>query len=98
LHRGRLKLVESVPNLVASHQSFVTLGFLALNEGARAALQAQGCEARLENKVWSARVPTGQLTRVLAALPQDGSAPASVLSSGSPLESAFLEALGEVKP
>ena len=92
MHKGRLLLLESVAELVRSHQSKVVLGFpggLELGAG----LEKLGYPGRLENKVWTVSVANEELGRAFEALRGLlGRAP-SVISFGSPLETAFLAAI-----
>jgi ABC-2 type transport system ATP-binding protein len=92
MHKGRLVLVDSVAELVRSHQSSVTLGFPGKEElGAQ--LEAMGFKARRENKVWTLVVANHALGDAFGRLSQVLGSPPSVLSFGSPLETAFLDAV-----
>jgi len=94
MHRGRLVLVDGVPELLRRFQSHVTLGF----EGAEALatrLKDFPWAAVREQGLWRVLVPNASLGEALRILePLAGGAP-SILSVGSPLESAFLEALAQ---
>jgi len=94
MHRGRLVLVDSVPALVSRHQSTVTLGFEGPEDlGPR--LAALPWPSALENRLWRVQAPHQDLGAAIRALePLAGKAP-SVLSVGSPLETAFLQALAQ---
>ncbi len=92
MHKGHLVLVDSVAELVRSHQSNVTLGFSGPADlGPR--LEALGLRARQENKVWTLVVSNRSLGTAFESLQKLLGVPPSVLSFGSPLETAFLEAV-----
>jgi ABC-2 type transport system ATP-binding protein len=94
MHKGRLVLVDSVAELVRSHQSSVTLGFSGGDDlGPR--LQALGLTAKRENKVWTLVVPNHELGPAFERLKNLLDTAPSVLSFGSPLETAFLEAVAK---
>lgn len=94
MHKGRLLLVESVAELVRSHQSKVVLGFPGGAElGSR--LDALGLHGRLENKVWTVSVANHEMGRAYEALQGLLGAAPSVISFGSPLETAFLAAIAK---
>jgi ABC-2 type transport system ATP-binding protein len=92
MHRGRLVLVDSVPALVSRYQSNVTLGFEGPPELADR-MRALPWPGILENRLWRVVVPHQNLGDALRALEPLAGAPPSVLSVGSPLETAFLETL-----
>ena len=94
LHKGRLLLLESVAELVRSHQSNVVLGFPGGAElGGR--LEALKLPGRLENRVWTVSVANHELGHAFEALQGLlGTAP-SIISFGSPLETAFLAAIAK---
>jgi len=94
MHKGRLVLVDSVAELVRSHQSSVTLGFSG-GEELGAKVQALGFDAKRENKVWTLIVPNHSLGAAFERLDPILGSPPSVLSFGSPLETAFLEAVAK---
>jgi ABC-2 type transport system ATP-binding protein len=94
MHKGRLVLVDSVAELVRSHQSSVTLGFSGGDElGPQ--LLAAGFKGKRENKVWTVVVPNHDLGPAFERLKKVLAAPPSILSFGSPLETAFLEAVAK---
>jgi ABC-2 type transport system ATP-binding protein len=92
IHRGRLILVAGVAELVSRYQSSVTLG-LEGGEELAAPLRELGFACVRESRVWAVSVPNARLAEALTALGRMGGRPPSVLSSGSPLETAFLEAI-----
>jgi ABC-2 type transport system ATP-binding protein len=92
MHKGRLVLVDSVAELVRSHQSSVTLGFSG-GPDLGAKLVAAGIQARQENNVWTLVVPNHDLGPAFDSLKKVLDEAPSVLSFGSPLETAFLEAI-----
>ncbi len=92
---GRMKVVDSVPNLVARHQSWVSLGFVKLDSRALAWLRRAKLRPRLENRIWNLRVRTESLKAVLAGLAPFHTSRPAVLSLGSPLETAFLKVMEE---
>jgi ABC-2 type transport system ATP-binding protein len=94
MHKGRLVLVDSVAELVRSHQSSVTLGFPG-GEELGPKLQALGLEGRRENKVWTLVVPNHDLGSAFERLKKLLDSAPSILSFGSPLETAFLEAVAK---
>jgi ABC-2 type transport system ATP-binding protein len=94
MHKGRLVLVDSVAELVRAHQSSVTLGFNG-GEELGGQLSALGLEGRRENKVWTVAVPNHELGKAMHDLTGLLKSPPSVLSFGSPLETAFLEAVAK---
>ena len=94
MHKGRLVLVDSVAELVRTHQSSVTLGFSgAVELGEK--LADLGFTGRRENKVWTVMVPNHELGAAFERLHKLLATPPSVLSFGSPLETAFLEAVAK---
>jgi ABC-type multidrug transport system ATPase subunit len=95
MHHGRLVLVDSVAELVRRHQSSVTLGVEG-GEELQAPLRDLGFTAVRESRLWAVAVPNARLNEALGALAGLGTAAPSVLSSGSPLETAFLEAVARV--
>jgi ABC-2 type transport system ATP-binding protein len=94
MHRGRLVLVDGVPELLRRFQSHVTLGF----EGPadlEARLKGLPWEAVHERGLWRVLVPNASLGEAVRALEPLAAAPPSVLGVGSPLETAFLWALAQ---
>lgn len=92
MHRGRLVLVDSVPELMRRFQSHVTLGFEG-PVGLEAQLKAFPWVSARENGLWRVRVPNAGLADAVRALEAMAGAPPSVLDVGSPLETAFLGVL-----
>ncbi len=64
MHKGRMVLVDSVAELVRSHQSSVTLGFSG-GEELGGQVQALGFNAKRENKVWTLVVPNHALATAI---------------------------------
>jgi ABC-2 type transport system ATP-binding protein len=94
MHRGRLVLVDGVPELLRRFQSHVTLGF----EGSadlEPRLKALPWTAVREHGLWRVQVPNAKLGDAMRALEPLAGGPPSVLGVGSPLETAFLSALDE---
>ena len=94
MHKGRIILVDSVAELVRANQSSVTLGFPGTDE-LGSSLKELGFQARRENKVWTLVVPNHSLAAAIDKLSKLLGAPPSVLNFGSPLETAFLDAVAK---
>jgi ABC-2 type transport system ATP-binding protein len=95
LSKGKIILVDSVTNLVARHQSTVTLGFVKLEQAAIRALKRARLKPQMENQVWAVEVPTRLLKETLAKLAKFKTSAPSILSPGSPLESALIKGMKE---
>jgi ABC-2 type transport system ATP-binding protein len=92
MHRGRLVLVDGVPELLRRFQSHVTLGFTGSPELAER-LKALPWQSTHEHGLWRVLVPNASLGEAVRGLEPLAGGPPSVLSVGSPLENAFLWAL-----
>ncbi len=92
MHRGRLLLVESVPELIRRVRGHVVLGFSG-REDLRARLAGLPWACEFENGLWRARVPNTELADAMARIGEAAGGAPSVLNIGSPLETAFLDLL-----
>jgi ABC-2 type transport system ATP-binding protein len=95
LSSGRMILVDSVANLVARHQSSLTLGFVKPHPGALRLLRRRGLKPVMDNQVWAVKVPTNSLKEILVRISKFRMPAPSVLSLGSPLETALLKGMKE---
>jgi ABC-2 type transport system ATP-binding protein len=91
MHQGRMLKVEHVAELVSGFASKVTLGLGSLGEAALKRVKALKLSMRRENRIWTLEAPHQRLAQVLARLKKAGATHPSVLSYGSPLETAFLK-------
>lgn len=95
MHKGRMLRVENVAELISGFASNVTLGLGSLNEKVLKKVRALRLAMRKENRIWTLEAPHKLLATVLARLKKAGAAHPSVLSYGSPLETAFLTLTAE---
>lgn len=88
---GTMRLVASVAELIAKNQSTVILGVLARDLKTRKTLRDLNLGLKEENNLWTLQVPNVQLADTLRKLEQMRVPTPSILSYGSPLETAFLK-------
>jgi ABC-2 type transport system ATP-binding protein len=89
--RGYMLRVEHVAELVAGYASNVTLGLSTVEPEVLKKVQAMNLKMRAENKIWTVEAPHDDLAQVLERLEKAGAGHPSILSYGSPLETAFLK-------
>jgi ABC-2 type transport system ATP-binding protein len=92
MHRGRLVLVEAVPTLVGRYQSTVTLGVNGA-ESLAEGFKRLPWPAAFENGIWQVRAGNSELGAAMRELESLAGGAPSVLSVGSPLETAFLDVI-----
>ena len=92
--KGSMALVSGVGELVSSHQSSVTLGLHSREQSLLEKIKGLGLVMKEENQLWTLEVPNDRLAEILGKLAEMNVPTPSVLSYGSPLESAFLEKAG----
>ena len=97
MSQGSMLRVENVAELVAGYASNVTLGLSGLKPAVLKKVQAMKLKMRAENKIWTVEAPHKRLAQVLERLKKAGAGNPSILSYGSPLETAFLKLSGEAK-
>jgi hypothetical protein len=90
MHAGLMLKVENVAELVSRYASAVTLGLGSLKDNVLKRVRAMKLKMSQENQIWTLEAPHHRLSDVLARLKKAGVQPPSVLSYGSPLETAFL--------
>jgi len=95
MHGGKMLRVEYVAELITGFASNVTLGLGSLNEGVLKKVKALKLRMRRENRIWTLEAPHKKLAEILAKLKKSGARHPSVLSYGSPLETAFLTLTAE---
>jgi ABC-2 type transport system ATP-binding protein len=97
MHHGQMLRVENVAELIAGFASNVTLGLGSLSDAMLKKVRALRLSMRKENRIWTLEVPHKRLALVLERLKKAGAAHPSVLSYGSPLETAFLTLTAEAE-
>jgi ABC-2 type transport system ATP-binding protein len=95
MHQGRMLVVANVAELISAYASNVTLGLAGLDGEALRKVQGLQLHMRQEGSVWTLEAPHQHLAEVLGKLKEAGAAQPSILSLGSPLETAFLALTGE---
>ena len=95
MHHGTMLRVEHVAELIVGYASNVTLGLGELSEPALKKVKALKLKMRRENRIWTVEAPHKRLSVTLDRLRKAGAPDPSVLSYGSPLETAFLTLTAE---
>jgi len=95
MHHGKMLKVENVAELILGFASNVTLGLGSVSDTVLKKVKAMRLSMRKENRIWTLDVPHKKLSDILARLKKAGLSQPSVLSYGSPLETAFLSLTAE---